>query len=874
MDGSVALLLFVVGGAAVRFEALVPGDIEIGGIFPLHEDVERNASFAPNVPRCVRRLDRGVAQALAMVDAVRRANAIPLMADANLTLGLWIKDSCSDVGTALRAVREFTRDEEDCAGPAAANATGTGRGRRPVMALIGASHSEISIAIAQQLTLRMIPQISYSSTAAILSDKSRFPAFLRTIPNDEHQTGAMARLLSAFRWSWVGVVTTDGDYGRSALDNFLSQTSGRQICVAFKSVLPGSITNQNVHAAIRQTALTISNNPKVRVIVSFAQPTLMAYLFEELKRQTLAAGDGIDAMRRVWIASDSWSSMHLEDAGEIGHVIGFHFKTGNAEQAFPSGGKASGVREGAESSPELRRFYKMLKAEKGASVEGRPEAHGDAVFSVEMAVLAVAHAAVRMCRRHDCKTPGAVQPWQLLKALWMEEFELEGTKYKFDRRGDVNLGYDVSAWGPGADARETVAEYHPQNSSFTYSGPSANKGVVSRCSSHCAPGQFKKSAEGQHTCCYECINCTENYFSNSTDMDQCLSCDTNSEWSPGGSAACIPKQMLFFCWDNGFAIVLVAFCALGIVLALLISALFFHRRQTPIVRAAGGPLSQVILYSLINSFVSALLFVGRPNSLQCKTRQVLFGVSFTVCVACILVKTLQILLAFQFNPALQAALRKLYRPYAVVAACLAVQVATCVCWLVLRSPFQRVVNQSTTLLQDCHEGSYLAFGAMLGYIALLALVCFVCAFKCRKLPHQYNEARFITFSMLLYLISWLLFIPIYVTTSGVYLPAVEMVVILISNYGILSCHFFPKCYVMLFKKDKNTLSAFRKTLYEYTSKSASSVSTSEGSDAAGAVSTSEGSDVAGAESESSGVEMKHVTPELRRGRSLRRSSSV
>ncbi|KAJ0000574.1 hypothetical protein NQD34_012416 [Periophthalmus magnuspinnatus] len=872
---AVLCLLLTVGGAA-GFEAVVPGDIMIGGIFPLHEDVQRNTSFAPKIPQCVRILDRGVVRALAMVDAVQRANAAPLLANANLTLGLWIRDSCSDVSTALRATEDFIREERHWR-------------RRPVMALVGAGQSEISIAVARQLTLQMIPQISYSSTASILSDKSRFPAFLRTIPNDEHQTGAMVSLISSFQWSWVGMVTTDGDYGLSALNNFLWQTADRQICVAFKSVLPESVTNQNIHAAIRQTALTIYNNPKVKVIVSFAKPTIMESLFKELKRQTLAAGDSLDAMRRVWIASDSWSSMDLKNVEELGHVVGFHFKRGNIEQFvnFLSRLEASEEGEGPENSPELKRFYRTLNAEKGAESESevcwvcagegrslRPELYADAVFSVQMAVLAIAYAAVEMCRHNDCKTPEAIQPWQLLEALWMEEFETEGARYRFDQRGDINLGYDVSVWKvqAGGTVQETVAEYQPQNHSFSFTrGDAMNpltalKNIVSRCSSSCAPGQFKKSAEGQHTCCYECINCTENYYSNSTDMDQCFSCNTDREWAPEGSVACIPKEMLFFCWNNGFAIVLVAFSALGIVLALLISALFYHQRHTPVVRASGGPLSQVILYSLIVSFVSAMLFVGQPNSAQCKARQVLYGISFTVCVSCVLVKTLQILLAFQFNPAQQDVLRKLFQPYVIVSVCSALQVVTCICWLVLKSPFSYIINQNTTLLQDCHEGSYIAFGVMLGYIALLAFICFVCAFKCRKLPQQYNEARFITFSMLLYLMSWLLFIPIYVTTSGVYLPAVEMVVILISNYGILSCHFFPKCYVILLKKDKNTQSAFKKSLYEYSSKSTASFETSESSENA------VGLDWSTVEIKS--VEVSVLNQDLKQRQSLRRSFSV
>lgn len=305
-------------------------------------------------------------------------------------------------------------------------------------------------------------------------------------------------------------------------------------------------------------------------------------------------------------------------------------------------------------------------------------------------------------------------------------------------------------------------------------------------------------------------------------MDQCLSCDPDTEWSPKGSSSCISKELLTFSWKDIFAVVLLAFSGLGILLCLLTSAVFLHKRDTPVVKASGGPLSQAILFSLVVSYVSAVLFVGEPSPLQCKARQVLFGISFTLCVSCILVKTLQILLAFQFNPGLQEVLRRIYRPYAIIMVCVALQTVTCICWLVLRSPYDHIIQRPTTRLQHCHEGSYVAFGVMLGYIAVLAFVCFICAFKGRKLPEQYNEAKFITFSMLLYLISWLLFVPVYVTTSGVYLPAVEMVVILISNYGILSCHFFPKCYIIFFKKEQNTSSAFRKNLYEYSSKQSNS----------------------------------------------------
>ncbi|XP_067458642.1 G-protein coupled receptor family C group 6 member A [Thunnus thynnus] len=815
--------------------ATAPGDIIIGGIFPIHEDVEKqNNSFAPHLQPCVRFDEKGLTSALAMINAVEIMNKSPLLAALNITLGYQIQDSCSDVSTSLRATAYFTQQTRCYTG---GNASACGQ---LVVAIVGASHSEISVAIARQMTLMMIPQISYSSTAVILSDKSRFPAFMRTIPNDEHQTAAMVRLLSSYGWNWVGIVTTDGEYGRSALDKFVSQASEKGICVAFKLSLPQSVTSQDVCSAISQAATTIFKHPKVQVIVSFAKPFHMKQLYRELRNQVLTAGQNMESMRKVWVASDGWSSsssvlgnLTLKD---IGHIVGFTFKSGNLSSFSEYLSRLEADRHNyTGNNLFLQEFYKLpSKAVKTL----REHTHADTTYSVEMAVSAIAQAVASICRSRNCKTPGTLQPWEVLQALWKQEFNLGGKNYTFDDRGDINLGYDVTMWRShegNIHVHDVVAEYHLDKKNFTYTNHNTSEQLlvlrhfISKCSNSCVPGEFKKTAEGQHTCCYQCVNCTENYYSNDTDMDQCLSCDTSTEWSPEGSSNCLPKALLFFSWQDGFAVVLLTFSALGILLALLVSALFLHQRDTPVVKAAGGPLSQVILFSLVVSFISSMLFVGRPNSFQCKARQVLFGISFTLCVSCILVKSLQILLAFQFNPALQEVLRRLYQPFVIVIVCVALQATTCICWLVLKSPFNDIIKSPTTLLEYCHEGSYLGFGVMLGYIAILAFVCFICAFKGRKLPQQYNEARFITFSMLLYLISWLLFVPVYVTTSGVYLPAVEMVVILISNYGILSCHFFTKCYIILFKREQNTKSAFRKELYEYSSKTAQSVPMSESS---------------------------------------------
>lgn len=214
-------------------------------------------------------------------------------------------------------------------------------------------------------------------------------------------------------------------------------------------------------------------------------------------------------------------------------------------------------------------------------------------------------------------------------------------------------------------------------------------------------------------------------------------------------------------------------------------------------------LSCVMMVGLAVSFASVICFMGKPTVYLCCARQVMYAMGFTLCVSCILVKAFRFFLAFlPFGRMTNRRLHKLYNPPVIITIIMALQVIICLLWMIFDSPYVEGSPPSPKSMKkiiQCREGAtYFGYGIMLGYIGLLAFIGFLLAFKGRKVPQEFSETGYIIFSMLMYLFVWVCFIPVYITNSEEG-TAVQASAILVSTYGIIFCHFLPKCYEALRK---------------------------------------------------------------------------
>uniref|UniRef100_A0A672Z2K5 Extracellular calcium-sensing receptor-like n=1 Tax=Sphaeramia orbicularis TaxID=375764 RepID=A0A672Z2K5_9TELE len=766
------------------------GDIMLGGIFSFHSSWKNRQNTYMHKPlplQCISLNFREFQFAQAMLFAIEEINnSTDLL--PGITLGYKMYDSCGSIAVGVRVALALTNGNEAVFAPSETPCT------RPaqVQAIMGETSSSPCMAISTVIGPFHIPMISHFATCACLSDKVKYPSFLRTIPSDYYQSRALAQLVKHFGWTWVGAVRTNDDYGNNGMATFIEAAEQLGICLEYSVALFRTDPLEKL-----QKIINIIKTSTSKVIVAFLSHMDMDVLIHQLSYHNMTGYQ--------WVGSESWIfDSQIAPLNLSGKKLFTEFWETLFSCTFKQKKILDYNQKACTGDEDLNEVHNSF-----TDMSLMP------IFNnVYKGVYAVAHALHNIL---DCNRTCNNKILQHIKQIKFKT--KEGDEVYFNENGDPAAKYEIINWQPtqtGIVDFVTVGLYDAslpadrqlnlENITLIWAQNSLQV-PLSVCSENCPPGTRKVLQKGKPVCCYDCIRCAEGEFSNVTDSITCERCPSEF-WSNEKRDACVKKETEFLSYEEIMGCLLTAASLFGTCMTCLVACIFFRYRKTPIVRANNAELSFLLLFSLTLCFLCSLTFIGQPSEWSCMLRHTAFGITFVLCISCVLGKTIVVLMAFRatlpgsnvmkwFGPVQQR--------LSVVGFTL-IQVLICILWLTISPPFpfKNFKDFKDKIIIECALGSAIGFWAVLGYIGLLALLCFVLAFLARKLPDNFNEAKFITFSMLIFCAVWITFIPAYVSSPGKFSVAVEIFAILASSFGLLICIFIPKCYIILLKPEKNT----------------------------------------------------------------------
>ena len=793
----------------------------LGGLFPVHRNEDN---------RCGRILDLGVQRLEAMVLATHKINSDPSFLPG-VTLAFEIRDTCTQANYALEQSLDYVSARWLTIG--SKNSTILG-----VSGVVGAHSSSVSIAVANLLRLFNIPQISPASTAAILSDKTRFDYFFRTIPPDSLQARTMAEIIKYFNWTYIIEIHSDDAYGSDgarALIEELDKGNSSQICIATSIELPLVATIDDFDKAVETMNQEWISN--ATVVVLFGQLATAIGVLEAVEKRREIDVE-FASKNFTWIGSDAWgdqipAELHPLTQGMLS-VLPRSKKSNNFDDHFQSLHPLNYT-----TNPWFGEYWESIF---NCSLEDRPgleecdftsqaitpengyRQNSKVAFTFD-AVYAFAHA-IRKLQQDFCQGgPGlcqeivdtrsggvAIQGELLLQYLHNVSFSpgLSAEVITFDNNGDQEGGFLVNNLKQTSEGRfvfEVIGRWdevpHDRDTPLEiFSEIQWNRGYdetpKSICSQPCGGGEYPEAVADQAECCWICRPCIGVRVVSKGLV--CRECELG--FLPNANKTeCVLIPPTFLTWSSVWSILILVVTSVGTLATAFVVAIFvvYHKHQ--LIKASSRELSAVLLTGIMLCYLLPFFFIAMPSPWICAVRRFGIGFCFSLCYSALLVKTNRIHRIFN-RPSGSIQTPPLISPQSQLfftALLVGVQVVIAVVWLVVERPNIAYVYSDFTTELKCDESSVVGISVSLGYNLILLVISTYFAFRTRKIPQNFNEAKFINLTLYTLIIIWLAFLTTYFATARlgtVYQTSSLVLAIALSATTTLCCLFMPKIYFL------------------------------------------------------------------------------
>ncbi|XP_066934844.1 extracellular calcium-sensing receptor-like [Clytia hemisphaerica] len=812
-------------GSPTEHRNIQNADYIIGGMFPVH--YKSGNVYKYNRP--------GLMWIQAMMFAIEEINNSSEILP-NVKLGYRIFDSCNTIDIALKETLMLTQGVfPDAPVIFGRSQCPCGNSTYRMMGLVGDAASATTTKVASVLTASSTAQISYSATSTVLSNKNLYHAFMRTIPPDNYQALLITDLMRKFAWRYVNVIACDDDYGRIGVEQLLPLLKENDICLAVYEVYDVKNDAKNGLELTKAAVKKLKDEMDATVVVLWCQrPEAM---------DVIKVAQEMKVYHRTWIATETY--------GNTGDLLKFNqtvvkglFGIIPAQityQPFIDRLQQITPNNNMDANPWQHDYWVNYQACNVTFFGNQKqyicprndvnllELPKNKYVNVIDGVYAIAHAL------HDYIIKNGRGPRDAIDLLpYVRDVNFTGkakTSITFNEDGDpgdamysiTNLQYDarisklkfvnVGSW----NFKERKVSL---NTSMVQYANLSTETPKSSCSEHCKAGYMGLSF-GDKPCCWKCVECPPGSIQPNENQPQCITCQ-GDKMPNRLRTKCLAPRLTYLKPESLEGGIIIGLMVVGYVIILISIGIFIKHRNTPIVKATNRGLSVLQIFSMLCQLALPILLMQKEMTMKlCGTNLFYFVFFYTITVSVTFTKADRMLRVFEASKsgilAKHSAMKGNTVQYVTVSFLTIIGIGFCCSIFAVFPPEVRQViryfGDDVDMLSYCGGYYDTILFAMVAYIVIIALVCTVYAFKARKLPQDFNEARFTSYAMFIFLLTWTMAVPIYFSQRNETGKAASWCILtFVATMSIFIPMYLPKCYVILFRPNKNTEAKFRENL--------------------------------------------------------------
>ena len=830
-------------------------DFVLGGLFPIHAE-------DPNFDggRCgAIRTDQEIEAMLFALDSIN-ANSELL---PNIILGYDIRDTCYSTNIGLDEAIDLIIASEriviescDCEsmGANAANVSVA-----PMLGMVGALASRVSVPVANLGRVFRVPQISYGSTSPRLNNRNRHSYFYRTIPPDDLQAKAMVDLMLYFNWTHISTIYSNDAYGQPGIAELHMVADEKGICIDLNEPVEESFVSEDYERLVQKLVASDAN-----VVVIFAA--------QQVAEKILEAVSTTSARQRfTWIASDTWARS-LPIARRFNETVAGMFGVSPLSpnlQEFTNYLSQLTVDSNVR-NPWYRDLFAAFancsletnsnnNCNRNQSITELQDFHQSVYVSqVIDAVYTFAHAlqnflsencdqpllwnrANNTCQGQRRQLNGSALLEYIAAVNITSPTDPDG-RILFNRFGNVEGKYEILNYQAHGVGTSREFDFYPvgiwdssvSNESqlaalqlstaiafqfgLNRSGNIAYSPQDSQCTV-CTRGQYHQPVVS--SCCGTCLPCLRQNYSDDPTASSCKNCSEFGEmWGnkpTEGSDSCvqIPETNLSF--SHPLSIVVMILSILGLLCTTAVVTVFAVYWKTPIIKSSGREQMILLLIGITLSFILGFIYISPPVLGVCIIQRIGVWIVFSLMFGALFIKILRVARIFH-NKSSLTHLRFIEPKYQVLFTLLIVMgqiVLFTVPSIATQVPAidrqLRLDNQDTNRIPEyvltCNSDPTVFLVLSIIYESAIVIAFTILGVISFKYPANFNEARYVSFCTFTLVVFWLTFtlIPAFFTTQSnqELQSAATSLAVTMSAFAVLVCLFGRQVFILLFHRKQN-----------------------------------------------------------------------